>query len=145
MFSRHPFDRCDSSREERSSLERDRAAWQQHLWSCRPCRDEASARHGLERAAKGSPAPSLSSDFDARLLARLQREDAPRRLPRSVRRWLAAYWIATGILSLVIALRTDALTPERGLHALAALALVWGLWQMLPARVVRRAAALLRD
>lgn len=144
MSSMHPFDRCESHRDEHTSLERDRAAWQQHLWSCGSCRDEALALRGLERATKGAETPGLSADFGARLFARIQLEDATPRLSGTVRLWLAAYWITTGILSVYIALRTQALTLESGLDTFAALVLVWGLWQVIPSRAVRRAVALLR-
>ena len=143
MFSRHPFDPFESSCQERASLRREHAAWQQHVWTCRVCRAELLAVQEVERATESIPAPALSAGFDAHLFARLHREEAPRRLASGARRWLAAYWTAAVLLSVTIALRTDLLTLDRGLYALAALALIWGVVEILPSRAVRRAAALL--
>lgn len=143
MFSRHPFDRCDSAPQERALLERDRAVWLEHLWSCRACREESRASEALASALETTAVPRLSAHFDARLRTRLRREDAPRRLPSGVRRWMAAYWIATGALSAFIALRTGPLTLERCLDAFVTLALVWGIVEIVPPRAIRRAVALL--
>ncbi len=84
-------------------------------------RDERNADAALRGHFRDVPAPALSPFFAARVRARV-REDGVRRIDARTRWLLRAYWVAAGVVALLLVSRTAwpaTLPPEVRVAAIA--------------------------
>ncbi len=128
----------------------DAGEWEQHRQQCPTCRAQSTLDHALRRQLETLPRPQLSSEFEHRLLAKIQATRHPEQMPSragtasvapvtkagrggralslTARGWMVAYWLVAGIMSFSLLTRIEgANTTLSGLTLLAVVTLAAGL------------------
>ena len=123
--------------------ERERRRWMEHLWSCRSCQQEWTARSELAELLRASAPARLTDGFERRLQARLQQTAAPRKLRPEARRWLGLYWTAAALASAYILYVLRWLDWTLAARGLVVVALLFPFLELVPARTVRALSFLL--